>query len=126
MPAASQEEEAGLRQEPEASDGAKAGPRGQPVVLVPKASGKAPRQKTSGQAKAAPRVADLVFVGGKRRPLWWGISKVYTDLPNKRYRVYKEHGDKIETSFHWKSQSQSAAWNEVCCLLKQTNGDGAA
>ena len=63
----------------------------------------------------------LAFIDGPRPPVHFANSKIYTDWRNKRYRVYKNLGDKIEESVWFKSSPAKEAWLKAIAIVVAIN-----
>ncbi len=62
------------------------------------------------------------FPGAKQtKPIHYGHSKSYTDAKNKRWRLYKELGDKVENSYFYNKKQPSMVWAELIRELRACN-----
>ena len=72
---------------------------------------KRPAASTSDRAHP-----DLRFPGEKSK------SRVYTDVKNRRWRLYSRDGDAVEKSLHRNNfYSPSVCWHEVVAELRRLN-----
>ena len=78
------------------------------------------RPATTTSTEAHP---DLRFPGvGKQSPLHYKQSRVYTDVKNSRWRLYRRAGDTIEKSFYWKRYSSpKECWDVMVAELRRLN-----
>ena len=83
----------------------------------------AKRQKRPATTTSTEAHPNLRFPGaGKQTPLHYKQSRVYTDVKNSRWRLYRRAGDTIEKSFYWKRYSSpKECWDVMVAELRRLN-----
>ena len=83
----------------------------------------AKRQKRPATTTSTEAHPNLRFPGaGKQSPLHYKQSRVYTDVKNSRWRLYRRKGDKIETTFYWNHYSSpEECWAVMVAELRSIN-----
>ena len=83
----------------------------------------AKRQKRPATTTSTEAHPNLRFPGaGKQTPLHYKQSRVYTDVKNSRWRLYRRAGDTIEKSFYWRCHpSPKECWTVMVAELRRLN-----